>query len=451
MSIGSIYIARRRLVTFLCELLWLALSSMLLVVITCLAQREALIPILVLAHALLITAVYVATFYMMDLYVPEQMKPHPALLLSLVRAVGIIFIGFGLLTLATQQMPFAPPLLLTQAALTVLLVIFARSAIDRSHIAVRSVIRIGVVARATFRRRLEEEIRQRHDLQLRLEWLGDSLEQASFALSQAIHLKLPLDRLMIDSGLLTNPYKMGILQTSRGMGIQPEELQPFAERTFGKVFMDPQLTREIAWASLVSISKVSRILRRMRDLAVATTVLVLSLPVCLVLAAAIKCDSPGPVFFVQERIGKNGRPFKMLKFRSMFHGALSAGPRGWTTRERDPRITRVGSMMRLLHLDELPQIINVLRGEMSTVGPRPFHPDQVKELELRSPYFALRQLVMPGMTGWAQICCDYEASVDNSEEVLSRDLYYIKHGSLLFDALIMAETLRVCLWRQGAR
>jgi len=178
--------------------------------------------------------------------------------------------------------------------------------------------------------------------------------------------------------------------------------------------------------------------------------LLLTLPLSLIIGVVIKCDTPGRVFFSQDRIGKNGRPFKMLKFRSMYQHAKPLDGPIWTTGKRDPRVTRVGALMRGFHLDELPQLINVIKGDMSLVGPRPFHPLHFAQLET-APYFNLRLLVLPGITGWAQVRCDYSDSVDNHEEVLARDLYYVKHASLIFDLLIMVETLRICLWRRGAR
>jgi len=176
----------------------------------------------------------------------------------------------------------------------------------------------------------------------------------------------------------------------------------------------------------------------------------IALPVGLLLAIAIKFDSAGPVFFSQERVGGNGRRFRMFKFRSMYQNMPVAGGPAWTTQEHDPRVTRFGAVMRLFHLDELPQLINVIRGDMSLVGPRPFHPEHCAKLDT-SPLFRLRLLVPPGITGWAQIRCSYEASVNDHQEVLARDLFYVKHASLLFDLFVIFDTFRVCLWRKGAR
>jgi lipopolysaccharide/colanic/teichoic acid biosynthesis glycosyltransferase len=203
---------------------------------------------------------------------------------------------------------------------------------------------------------------------------------------------------------------------------------------------------------MMSLSSAMRAVRRARDVVLASIGLMVTLPVTLLTMLVIKCDSSGPAVYRQERVGKDGRLFTMLKFRSM-HVEKSAPDvmSLWSTTDGDPRVTRVGKILRRLHLDELPQLINVIRGDMSLVGPRPFHPLHVVELEATIPNFGLRHLVKPGITGWAQIRCDYAASVDDRGEVFARDLYYVKHASFLFDLQILLETIRVCVWRRGSR
>ena len=198
------------------------------------------------------------------------------------------------------------------------------------------------------------------------------------------------------------------------------------------------------------MSKVMCAVRRSRDVVLACFALVLTLPITLLTMLAIKCDSSGRAFYQQERVGENGRLFTMFKFRSMYETTPDAAS-SWSTDKADPRVTRVGKIIRLLHFDELPQLINVIRGEMSLVGPRPFHPLHVAELVSTLPHFGLRHLVKPGITGWAQIRCDYAASVENRSEVFARDLYYVKHASFLFDLQILLETVRICVWRRGAQ
>ena len=156
------------------------------------------------------------------------------------------------------------------------------------------------------------------------------------------------------------------------------------------------------------------------------------------------------MFYRQTRVGFRGRPFTLLKLRSMAVDAEVAGVARWA-QQRDPRVTRVGQFMRASRIDELPQLLNVLRGEMSIVGPRPERPMFVEELAKLLPGYDHRALVKPGLTGWAQVNYPYGASVEDAREKLAYDLYYVKHRGLLLDLLIMLSTVRVVLFREGAR
>jgi lipopolysaccharide/colanic/teichoic acid biosynthesis glycosyltransferase len=157
-----------------------------------------------------------------------------------------------------------------------------------------------------------------------------------------------------------------------------------------------------------------------------------------------------PVLYVQERVGLDGKPFNVMKFRSMQTDAEQAGQAIWA-QQNDPRVTRVGAFMRKTRLDELPQLFNVLRGDMSFVGPRPERPVFVEELDERIPYYKQRHRVKPGITGWAQLCYPYGASVEDAKEKLQYDLYYLKNHSLLLDLIILLQTVEVVLVGDGAR
>ena len=173
-------------------------------------------------------------------------------------------------------------------------------------------------------------------------------------------------------------------------------------------------------------------------------------PLILFLIAFIKLDSKGPVFFKQERVGLNGQTFFAYKLRSMRVDAESLSGPVWAT-ENDPRITRVGRVLRKLRLDELPQLWNVMRGDMTFVGPRPERPHFVEMLEQHIPYYALRHSVRPGITGWAQVCASYGSDIAESRVKLEFDLFYLKNQSPLFDALIMLKTVKIALFGRGAR
>jgi exopolysaccharide biosynthesis polyprenyl glycosylphosphotransferase len=189
--------------------------------------------------------------------------------------------------------------------------------------------------------------------------------------------------------------------------------------------------------------------RRGRDVVLSLLLLCLTMPLLLMVALLIKLESPGPVLYRQERVGLRGRRFDLWKFRSMRTDAEASGP-VWCARH-DPRVTRVGAFIRAHRIDELPQLVNVLRGEMSLVGPRPERPIFAEQLARAIPGFAERTCVLPGLTGWAQVNCPYGASVEDARIKLDHDLYYIREQSLWLDLRILLGTVGVVLRGTGAR
>jgi len=190
--------------------------------------------------------------------------------------------------------------------------------------------------------------------------------------------------------------------------------------------------------------------KRASDVVVSLLLLVLAAPLMVLAAIAIKLESRGPVFYRQERVGQNGAPFQVIKFRSMGVDAEKDGKPRWATKN-DSRVTRVGKFIRRTRIDELPQLFNVLSGEMSMVGPRPERQYFVDELIEKIPFFAVRHSVKPGVTGWAQVRYDYGSTVEDAAAKLQYDLYYVKNHSLFLDLLILVETVAVVLTGRGAR
>jgi sugar transferase (PEP-CTERM system associated) len=191
-------------------------------------------------------------------------------------------------------------------------------------------------------------------------------------------------------------------------------------------------------------------IKRVCDIIFATLILAVTWPIMLVTAFAIRFESRGPVLYRQERVGLNGVPFNVIKFRSMRTDAEKDGKPRWATKN-DDRVTRVGRFIRKVRIDELPQLFNVLWGEMSMVGPRPERQFFVDELISKIPYYAVRHSVKPGVTGWAQVRYEYGSTIEDSVEKLQYDLYYVKNHSLFLDLLIMLETVAVVLTGKGAR
>jgi len=187
--------------------------------------------------------------------------------------------------------------------------------------------------------------------------------------------------------------------------------------------------------------------KRIMDIILASLILLLTFPFWLFIALTIKFEDRGPVFYFQERVGKNKKTFLLIKFRSMKVGAEKETGPVWAKKE-DSRVSKVGKILRITHLDELPQMINVLKGDISLVGPRPERPEFVAQLEKEIPYYHIRHLIKPGFTGWAQIKFRYARSVVDSLEKFQYDLYYLKNRSLILDLKILLKTLQLFFKKQ---
>jgi sugar transferase (PEP-CTERM system associated) len=224
----------------------------------------------------------------------------------------------------------------------------------------------------------------------------------------------------------------------------------FQELHLGRIELDAIDANWLLFADGFQNGTLSRAFKRVFDIAIGLALTIVTLPLMLLTAVAIKLDSPGPVFYRQERTGLHGETFTLFKFRSMAIDAEVAGKPQWA-QKRDPRVTRVGAFIRASRIDELPQLFNVLHGEMSMIGPRPERPIFVEELAKVIPFYNHRGYVKPGLTGWAQVNYPYGASVDDAREKLAYDLYYVKNRGVLLDMVILLSTVRVILFREGAR
>ncbi len=236
----------------------------------------------------------------------------------------------------------------------------------------------------------------------------------------------------------------------RAHGIQVFDFETFYELTTGKLPLPFVRESWLLYAPGFAGSPWQRLIERGLDIAAAMIIGLVTMPVSIVAAIAIKLDSAGPVFYAQDRVGLDGRVFRVRKFRSMRRDAERNSGAVWASAE-DPRVTRVGRVLRKLRIDELPQLLNVVRGDMSLVGPRPERPEIVARLSEEIPYYDYRHFVRPGLTGWAQVCYPYGASVQDAREKLCYDLYYVKNWSLFFDLQIVLQTVKVVIFGRGAR
>lgn len=236
----------------------------------------------------------------------------------------------------------------------------------------------------------------------------------------------------------------------KAAGIKIIDFLDFWERETRTVDLDALKPSWLFYSDGFRCGPVDEFLKRAFDIVVSSSLLVFTFPLLLLTAWLIKLESPGPILYRQERVGLHGRVFTIFKFRSMRVDAETDGRPRWAM-QRDPRVTRVGAVIRKLRIDELAQILNVLRGDMSFVGPRPERPYFVAELAKIVPYYAERHWVRPGITGWAQINFPYGASTEDARRKLTYDLYYVKNRGIFLDALILLQTARVIFWNQGAR
>ncbi len=235
----------------------------------------------------------------------------------------------------------------------------------------------------------------------------------------------------------------------RHRGVRMFDDVVFREQQLRRLDLDLLSPDWLAGLEAASPGRIAAVIRRATDISISLAILALTAPVIAGAALLVRLTSPGPILYRQVRVGLNGAHFVLFKFRSMRVDAEALGP-AWAARH-DPRVTPIGRVMRRTRIDELPQLFNVLRGEMSLVGPRPERPHFVAQLDSLIPFHADRTRVKPGITGWAQVNYPYGASVEDARQKLAYDLYYVKHRNLLLDLTILMATVRVILFQEGAR
>jgi sugar transferase (PEP-CTERM system associated) len=259
-----------------------------------------------------------------------------------------------------------------------------------------------------------------------------------------------IDRIVV--GLADRRGKLPVEELLRAKmaGIRVEDATTTYERVTGKILIDDLRPSWLIFSDGFRVSRATRWMKRTIDLTLSILMAVVSIPLMLLTALAVWLESGRPVLYCQERVGENGRSFTLCKFRSMRIDAEIDGTPMWAT-DGDDRVTLVGRFIRTTRLDELPQLWNVVRGDMSFVGPRPERPYFVAELAKEIPFYQQRHAVKPGLTGWAQVKYRYGSSLEDAMEKLRYDLYYIKHLSVIFDLTIVFDTVKVVLFRKGSK
>jgi sugar transferase (PEP-CTERM system associated) len=271
----------------------------------------------------------------------------------------------------------------------------------------------------------------------------------SAALERFAGPRSQVDRVIVALEDRRGMFPMNELLKLRFNGVVIEEAGSLLERLTGKLYLDGLHPSSFIYSEGFRVKPSQQIARRIVSTLTAAAGLLIFLPFFPFVVLMVRLSSPGPIFFRQTRVGLGGKNFDVYKFRTMRTDAEVAGAK-WATKN-DPRVTRVGNIMRKTRLDEVPQLWNVLRGDMGFVGPRPERPEFVPWLTEQIPYFNLRHMIRPGLTGWAQVRYGYGATLEQAREKLEFDLYYIKHMTLGLDLLIMFETVKTIIRRQGAQ
>ena len=288
----------------------------------------------------------------------------------------------------------------------------------------------------------------------------DKMPVRSVATSRVVSNRLPLEetvrQLGVDEIIVAVKEQRGGVLPLRALlecrlnGIRVTDLARFFERVHGRVPIESLKASWLIYGNGFRQGWLRSAVKRAFDIVVVAILLPIALPMMALVAIAIALDGGRPIIYRQDRVGRGGRLFTLLKFRSMTQDAEKDGKPAWAS-PNDGRITKVGRFMRRTRIDELPQLINVLRGEMSFVGPRPERPQFVATLTEKIPFYGVRHSVKPGLTGWAQVRYSYGGNIEEAVKKLEYDLYYVKNHSLLLDLLIFVRTVKVVLLGEGAR
>jgi sugar transferase (PEP-CTERM system associated) len=266
----------------------------------------------------------------------------------------------------------------------------------------------------------------------------------------AIVRQRKVDRVVVSLADARGKLPMQKLLEMKLDGVTFDHLPSVYEEYTGKIAVENLRPSWIIFSGGFKKSPAVAACKRLGDIVVATLVLIAALPVMALIAIAVRLTSRGPVLYHQRRVGLHGALFTVHKFRTMRHGAEAESGPVWASKDGDPRLTPIGGWLRRVRLDELPQLVNIIRGEMSLVGPRPERPEFVSDLTEQIPYYGQRHVVRPGLSGWAQVRYTYGASTEDALQKLQYDLYYIKNLSLALDVFIMFETIKTIVLRRGA-
>jgi sugar transferase (PEP-CTERM system associated) len=410
----------------------------------------------------LATLFCLAAFYLFDLYDFIVMHDRSELVLRLVQALGLAWVALALSFYLYPGLMLGRGVSLIALPMALALMVGWRISIHwfLGHPDIGE--RILIVGSGNLAVEVAREVLSRPDAGYRIAgFVGSDSELLGKSLinPRVIGLTEDLEEIVqredIDRIVVAMSERRGQLPTDRLLRlslageVSIEEGATFYERVTGRVSLNMMRPSWLIFTGRRRQAKIAAFTRGTLHRLVALIGAIISLPIATLTAILIKLDSRGPIFYKQERVGKNGRHFTLTKFRSMRVDAEKEGP-VWASKG-DDRTTRVGRVIRKIRVDEIPQFWNILKGEMSFVGPRPERPHFVAQLAQEIPYYEQRHLITPGLTGWAQIKYPYGASVEDARQKLQYDLFYIKNHSLVLDAIVMFETIKIILFGRGAQ
>lgn len=414
-----------------------------------------------LLKALVVTGICQLCFYYADIYDLRTMGSKLEVVLRLMQALGAAAILLAGLFVLFPDMRLGERVVEISILATVFTILLWRFFVEWLTRAYGGGEKILLVGSSKAVEDLACEIKKRPDLPLQMVGVVSEGEENAVSveglkdLGALPHLESIISETQPDRVIIALkerrqqlPYHM--LLKRRMQGLLIEEASTLYQKITGKIPVESIHPSALIFSEGFLQSPFRRAYARIFGFAGGVLAIILSGPLMLLIALAIKLDSKGPALYRQTRVGKNGKPFEILKFRSMRIDAESMSGPVWA-QEKDPRITRVGRIIRKLRFDELPQFLNVLYGQMGFVGPRPERPHFVEQLGKQIPFYDLRHSVRPGITGWAQVSFDYGATVEDSKEKLEYDLFYIKNLSLSLDFMILFQTVKIVLFGKGAR
>lgn len=420
-----------------------------------------------LAQALTLSLCCVASFYYNDLYDLRIVRSFGEFSSRLLRSLGVTFILLAVFYTVFPGTGLAKGPFLSSILILVGLVLPLRGALYAIMKARTFAERALILGTSPLAWKIAEEIEAAPHLRYSIVgFVDDSDNGETVPLRTAQHPRYPMvgplehlekaieelrpDRIIVALTEWRGRLPVQDLLNSRIAGVLAEDGTEVYERFARKLPIESLTPSFFIFSKDFKKTRFQLAVRRVISLTAATGGLVLTAPLMVIIALLIKLDSEGPVFFIQERVGLGGRTFRLLKFRTMHPASADATESVWN-RDVSSRVTRVGKWLRKLRLDELPQFINILRGDMDLVGPRPEMACNVKTMTEQIPYYFLRHVVRPGITGWAQVKHGYSVSKDDVTEKMRYDLYYIKHMSFWFDLRILIDTVKIVLFGRGAR